>query len=127
MTIRATVRAVAARADAARPQPCRGLLCGSVDFGVAGAHLGVAEPFDDAQFGLLEAQIHIKERRAEPVSHRRAFGEVLQGQPSGGSRRKPLASRCSSLIAQKSLLGGRSESLPRIPSTPAQTIAPSAR
>src|SRR5216683_8382936 len=54
------------------------LLERSINFGVAGAGGGLAQPVDNAQLGPLEAEIDIEKRIAEPVPRRWARRQAIE-------------------------------------------------
>src|SRR5438067_13821312 len=43
-------------------------IAASVDFGIAGADLGVVQPVEHLELGPLELQVHVQEPAAEPLA-----------------------------------------------------------
>src|SRR5436853_3599310 len=69
------------RTGAGSPSPSRRVGSSdirSVDFGVAGAGGGLAQPVDDLELGPFEAQVGIEENVAEPFPCRAAGGKSVE-------------------------------------------------
>src|SRR5438067_4311735 len=53
-------------------------IAASVDFGIAGADLGVVQPVEHLELGPLESQVHVQEPAVEPLARFGAGGEPVE-------------------------------------------------